>query len=95
MLAMSLVLALGGCSWTKKMAKKLKGSDKTKTEQTMKSDSKKSDEKSANKSAESGNKGKRVRCSTKKTYDEGTACWHWKKGARIGKPGYGDKEKAE
>jgi len=95
-LIVTLALSLGGCSWVKKVGSKIKGSDSPKSEKMMKAEdgAKKGDKMSSKKSSSTGSK-KGVRCSTKKTYEKNSACWHWKRGARIGKPGYGDKAKPD
>ena len=77
-MAMSFALAMGGCSYFKKGNKSSAAPAKTE----KMADKKAAPAKSAGKKAA---KGKRIYCSSKKTYAKGTACWHWKRGARIGK----------
>lgn len=96
MFTISLVLSLGGCSWVKKVGNKIKGDGSAQTEQTADSaNDENGSEKPAAKTASTASTASRVRCSTKKTYEKDTPCWHWKRGARIGKPGYGDSKTPE
>jgi hypothetical protein len=99
MFVASIALSLGGCSWMKKVGNKIKGGNKAKTEQTKdapaKSEMKAETKTAAKPAAKKKGKGKRIYCSKKKTYEKGTPCWHWKRGARIGKPGYGGKKKPD
>ena len=94
---LSIALGLSGCGFMKKVGAKFKGK-KENTEQTSKAESKdegkmeKKMEKKGHKKMASGKKHKRIHCSMKKTYEKNHPCWHWKRGARIGKPGYGGKK---
>ncbi len=88
--ALTFALSLGGCSWFKKkpthspadngqmdhksMQKNMHGKKKAKAVHHMKKGTSKGHR-----------KGKRILCNSKKTYDKGTPCWHWKRGARMGK----------
>ncbi|VAW80806.1 hypothetical protein MNBD_GAMMA12-2396 [hydrothermal vent metagenome] len=85
-IAMTFALSMGGCSMFKK-----KSAEPAKAEQMDdKPMHKKHHPKKAmhhkKKTSKGVRKGKRILCNTKKTYTKGTACWHWKRGARIGKP---------
>lgn len=83
----SLALSLGGCSFLKKVGNKIKGGKKQNTEKTMKSEpAPAATKEEAPAAAPAKKKRKRIFCSSKKTYKKGTPCWHWKRGARKGKP---------
>ncbi len=78
LIAISFGLVLSGCGMMKKMRGKKKES-KPVTTQPAKTESAPEKMEEAPKS-----NSKRIFCSSKKTYKEGTACWHWKRGARKG-----------
>jgi len=88
--ALTFALSLGGCSWFKKKSHS-PSDDGQMDHKTMQKDmhgKKKSKATHHKKKTSKGvHKGKRILCNSKKTYDKGTPCWHWKRGARIGKAG--------
>lgn len=79
LIAISFGLVLSGCGMMKKMRGKKKD-PKPVTTQPVKTESAPEKMEEAPKS-----NSKRIFCSSKKSYKEGTACWHWKRGARKGK----------
>lgn len=84
-IAMSFALSMGGCSWFKKKS----GSSapaKTETMHSKKGMKKHKKPMHTKKTSTGTRKGKRILCNSKKTYAKGSPCWHWKRGARIGKP---------
>jgi len=81
--AMTFALSMGGCSWFKKKSDPAPAKAEQMDKKPMKKHSKKMTHKK--KTSKGVKKGKRILCSTKKTYAKGTPCWHWKRGARIGK----------
>lgn len=84
-IAMTFALSLGGCSWFKKKSDPAPAHSEQMDKKPMhkKGHGKKAMHKKTSKGVK---KGKKILCNSKKTYDKGTPCWHWKRGARIGKP---------